>query len=71
MINHPNRSKRVARVKITLSNSAGPLDERLVTANRDDTSETIAHDVAKLAAALILETNALYPGDTIRIDEVA
>lgn len=70
MINHPNRSKRQPRIKITLSNSAGPLDERTVTAHRDDTEKQVAHSTAQAAAAMIIEAAFLYPGDTITVTEI-
>lgn len=70
MINHPNRSKRTRRVRLVLSNSAGPLDERIVAAHRDDTDETLAEATAEMAVALILAAEFLYPGDTITVTEI-
>ena len=70
MVNHPNRSKLRDAVKITLSNSAGPLDERIVRAKRNQTDDDIAQVTAQLAVALILETNVLYPGDSIKIEQI-
>lgn len=69
MINHPNRSKG-RRVRVVLSNTAGPLDERIVRVHRDASSETLAAEAAKVAAAMILETTWLYPGDTITVSEI-
>jgi hypothetical protein len=72
MINHPNRSKRQARVRIVLANKGGvPLDERVVSVHRDESDgEIIAHETARAAAALILATEFLYPGDTITMTEI-
>lgn len=70
MTNHPNRSKRQARIRIMLSNSAGPLDERAITAHRRDTDEQIAHATAQAAAALILEATFLYPGDMLTVTAI-
>jgi hypothetical protein len=58
MINHPNRSKR-RRVRVVLSNGAGPLDE------------TLAQETAQAAASLILATEFLYPGDTVTVSEIS
>jgi hypothetical protein len=70
MINHPNRSRRRGSLRIVLSNSAGPLDERTVPVHRDDTDEMVGQVTAQVAAALILETTFLYPGDTIMVTEI-
>lgn len=70
MINHPNRSKRRARVRLVLSNAAGSLDERDVLAHPRDTDEQVAQATAQAAAALILETTFLYPGDTLTVTAI-
>ena len=70
MINHPNRSKRVGGVRVVLANSAGPLDERIVAVHRGDDDERVAAETAKAAAALILASEFLYPGDTITVSEI-
>lgn len=70
MINHPNRSKRRARVRIVLANVAGPLDERDVLAHPRDTDEQVAQATAQAAAALILEATFLYPGDTVTVTAI-
>jgi hypothetical protein len=70
MINHPNRSKR-RRVRVVLSNGAGPLDERIVSVHRDATDETLAQETAQAAASLILATEFLYPGDTVTVSEIS
>jgi hypothetical protein len=68
MINHPNRSKR-RRVRVVLANAGGPLDERIVSVHRDDTSEMLAVETAQAAVSLILATTGLYPGDMITVSE--
>jgi hypothetical protein len=70
MINHPNRSKRQPRVRVVLSNAAGPLDEMVVAVHRDATDEALALETARTAASLILAAEFLYPGDTITVSEI-
>lgn len=71
MINHPNRSKRrQPRIKVTLSNSGGPLDERIVSAHPDWTDQQIAEVTCRTAADMIRETTYLHPGDTITVTEI-
>lgn len=70
MINHPNRSKRQARVRVVLANSGGQLDERTITVQRDWTAEQVAQVTARTAADLILAATFLYPGDTITVTEI-
>ena len=69
MINHPNRSTR-RRVRIVLRNGEGHhLDERIVSAHRNDDDEWLASETSKAAASLILENN-LRPGDTVTVTEI-
>lgn len=70
MINHPNRSKLRPRIRVTLSNAGGPLDERIVSAHPRDTDEQVAQATAQLAAALIIEATFLYPGDTVSVTAI-
>ena len=71
MVNHPNRSTRRASLRIVLSNSAGPLDERTVAVHRGDGELTVAKLTAQAAAELIFATEFLYPGDTITVSEIS
>lgn len=71
MINHPNRSKRrVPRIRVTLANDGGPLDERLVSAHPDWSEDQIAEVVARSAIELIRETRFLHAGDVITVTEI-
>ena len=71
MINHPNRSKRTRRLRIVLSNGAGPLDERIVSVHPDTLDEVLAFETARAATGLILAAEFLYPGDTITVSEIS